>query len=107
MLAVGGAEPHAFNAGKAARLCDLADFVADEWARAQAAHAKVQSANALVEALERTARSEERLNMALALADLHVWELDYVRHELIKAGAEDTFFVRAADLSKTSIGTST
>jgi hypothetical protein len=28
--------------------------------------------------------------MALALADLHVFELDYVRHELIKAGAEDT-----------------
>jgi signal transduction histidine kinase/CheY-like chemotaxis protein len=94
VLAVGGAEPHAFNAGKAARLCDLADFVADEWARAQAAHAKVQSANALVEALERTARSEERLNLALALADLHVWELDYVRRELIKAGAEDTFFER-------------
>jgi len=94
VLAVGGQEPHAFNAGKAARLCDLADFVADEWARAQAAHAKVQSANALVEALERTARSEERLNLALALADLHVWELDYVRRELIKAGAEDTFFER-------------
>jgi signal transduction histidine kinase/CheY-like chemotaxis protein len=94
VLAVGGADSYAFNAGKAARLCDLADFVADEWARAQAAHAKVQSANALVEALERTARSEERLNMALALADLHVWELDYVRRELIKAGAEDTFFER-------------
>jgi PAS domain S-box-containing protein len=47
----------------------------------------------LVEALERTGRSEERLNMALALADLHVFELDYVRHELFKAGAEDTFFV--------------
>jgi signal transduction histidine kinase/ActR/RegA family two-component response regulator len=31
--------------------------------------------------------------MALALADLHVWEVDYVRRELIKAGAEDTFFV--------------
>jgi signal transduction histidine kinase/ActR/RegA family two-component response regulator len=48
----------------------------------------------LVEALDRTVRSEERLNMALALADLHVFEMDYVRHELFKAGAEDTFFER-------------
>ena len=46
----------------------------------------------LVEMLDRTERSEERLNMALALADLHVWELDYARREMIKAGAEDTFF---------------
>jgi PAS domain S-box-containing protein len=47
---------------------------------------------ALVEALERVERSEERLRLALEIADVHVWELDYVRHELTKAGAEDTFF---------------
>jgi PAS domain S-box-containing protein len=43
-------------------------------------------------ALAAAERSEERLNMALALADVHVWELDYERRLLFKAGAEDTFF---------------
>jgi PAS domain S-box-containing protein len=46
----------------------------------------------IVEALERTERSEERLRLALELAELHVYEMDYVRRELIKVGAEDTFF---------------
>ena len=48
----------------------------------------------LVGALKQVARNEERLNMALSLADLHVFELDYTRRELFKAGAEDTFFIR-------------
>jgi signal transduction histidine kinase/AmiR/NasT family two-component response regulator len=82
-LCVFGVKPHKFDETKAARLSDLADFVADEWARAQAAHAQ----------RDRTERSEERLNMALELADLHVWEMDYVHRQLFKAGAEDTFFV--------------
>jgi PAS domain S-box-containing protein len=46
----------------------------------------------LVEALERTERSEERLRLALQIADVHVWEMDYRRGELFKSGAEDTFF---------------
>jgi len=46
----------------------------------------------MVEALERTERSEERLKLAMEIAELHVWELDYQRRELIKVGAEDTFF---------------
>jgi PAS domain S-box-containing protein len=46
----------------------------------------------MVKALERTERSEERLKLALEIADLHVWEMDYVGRELIKVGAEDTFF---------------
>ena len=46
----------------------------------------------MVEALERTERSEERLRLAMEIADIHVWELDYRRRELIKVGAEDTFF---------------
>ncbi|MBS0360566.1 MAG: PAS domain S-box protein, partial [Proteobacteria bacterium] len=46
----------------------------------------------LVESLERAERSEEWLNMALDVANLHVWELDYVRKELNKAGAVDSFF---------------
>ncbi|MDZ4372630.1 MAG: ATP-binding protein [Phenylobacterium sp.] len=46
----------------------------------------------LVDALEQSARAQERLNLALEVSDLHVWELDYVRRTLITAGAEDTFF---------------
>ncbi|MDE2487330.1 MAG: response regulator [Alphaproteobacteria bacterium] len=48
----------------------------------------------VVEALERAERSEERLKLALEIADIHVWEMDYLRRELIKEGAEDTFFDR-------------
>jgi PAS domain S-box-containing protein len=43
-------------------------------------------------ALEAAERSEDRLNLALGITDVHVWEMDYVRRELTKAGAEDTFF---------------
>jgi PAS domain S-box-containing protein len=46
----------------------------------------------MVAALERVERSEERLTLAMEIADIHVWELDYRRGELIKVGAEDTFF---------------
>jgi signal transduction histidine kinase/DNA-binding response OmpR family regulator len=54
---------------------------------------QLQTALDRSEAAERaTARSEERLRLAMAMADMHVWELDYDRRELIKAGAEDTFF---------------
>ncbi len=45
-------------------------------------------------ALTAAERSEERLNLALTLSHVHVWELDYLRSELFKAGAEDTFFER-------------
>jgi len=46
----------------------------------------------MVEALERTERSEERLRLAMEIADIHVWELDYRRRELFKVGAEGDFF---------------
>jgi PAS domain S-box-containing protein len=46
----------------------------------------------MVEALERRERSEERLKLAMEIADIHVWDMDFVREELIKTGAEDTFF---------------
>jgi len=45
-------------------------------------------------ALDAAERSEERLNLALALSDIHVWEIDYANRKLYKAGAEDTFFER-------------
>jgi PAS domain S-box-containing protein len=54
----------------------------------------------LVDVLGRTERSEGRLNMALGLADLHVWEMDYVNRELITAGAEDTFFAEPMTYEK-------
>ncbi|MBS0412437.1 MAG: response regulator, partial [Proteobacteria bacterium] len=46
----------------------------------------------MVEALEQSRRSEERLKLAAELADIHIWEMDYVSRTLFKVGAEDTFF---------------
>ena len=43
-------------------------------------------------ALETSERSEQRLKMAVELADLHVWELDYASGALVTVGAEETFF---------------
>jgi signal transduction histidine kinase/ActR/RegA family two-component response regulator len=94
VLSVSGTEPHLYDAQKAARLADLAAFVADEWTRAQVVRDYEQSVRERDDALQRSERSEQRLNLALALSDLHVFELDYRRHELVKAGAEDTFFSR-------------
>ena len=57
----------------------------------------------MVETLESANRTEQRLNLALELSGMHVWELDYVSRELFTAGAEDTFFERPqtyADLYK-------
>jgi len=48
----------------------------------------------LVEALMQLEKNEARLNMALSLTDVHVFEVDYRRRELFKAGAEDNFFMR-------------
>ena len=62
---------------------------ASDLARTQAEAAALVEVQA---ALERTRRSEQRLELALEIADVHVYEMDYVRRELIKAGAEDTFF---------------
>jgi len=46
----------------------------------------------LVETLEQAERSEERLKLALNLADIHVWEMDYQRRQLFKTGDESLFF---------------
>jgi PAS domain S-box-containing protein len=48
----------------------------------------------MVEALERTERSEERLRLAMETADIHVWELDFRRGELINIGAAASFYNR-------------
>jgi PAS domain S-box-containing protein len=51
-----------------------------------------QDVTNLATALEESKRSEQRLNLAASIADLHVWEMDYRRRLLHKFGAEDTFF---------------
>jgi PAS domain S-box-containing protein len=45
-------------------------------------------------ALDAAQRSEGRMDLALHLSEVHVWELDYVRRKLFKAGAEDSLFER-------------
>jgi signal transduction histidine kinase/CheY-like chemotaxis protein len=49
----------------------------------------------MVETLESAQRTEQRLNLALDLSGIHVWELDYVNRKLFTAGAEDSFFERS------------
>ncbi|MBP7815602.1 MAG: response regulator [Phenylobacterium sp.] len=62
-------------------------------AELQAALARSEAAEHLAEAeRDRAARSEQRLELAMKMAQMHVWEMDYERRELIKVGAEDTFF---------------
>ena len=95
VLSVSGIAPQAFDRDKASRLKDLADILADEWSRAHAARALAQSVRERDAALERSERSEERLKLALDLADVHVWELDLGRRELFTTGAEETFPQRA------------
>lgn len=75
-----------------------------QWARVQLGPWRDQAGNVagliitwyditqIVEALESSERSEDRLKVALQLAELHVFEMDYVQRELIKVGASDTFF---------------
>ena len=46
----------------------------------------------MVRAHEATERSEQRLKLALDLAEIHVWELDYEHHQLIKSDHVDEFF---------------
>lgn len=46
----------------------------------------------MVEALERTEVSEQRLQLALEASDMHVWEIDYRAGKLTTAGAAETFF---------------
>ncbi|MBV9509214.1 MAG: response regulator [Caulobacteraceae bacterium] len=48
----------------------------------------------LVQAMERTKRSEERLQMALELAEIYVSDMDYENKTLEMAGAVEVFFDR-------------
>jgi PAS domain S-box-containing protein len=44
------------------------------------------------QALERSERAERRLKIATEIANLHVFEADYVQGVMVSEGAEDTFF---------------
>lgn len=46
----------------------------------------------LKEALARSEAAERRLRVAVEIADLHVYEVDFVRRTLVSQGAERTFF---------------
>ncbi len=48
----------------------------------------------IVEALEHTERSKERLRLAVDLAGLYVFEIDYVRGEIVQNGAADGIYDR-------------
>ncbi|HVN01145.1 MAG TPA: response regulator [Caulobacteraceae bacterium] len=51
-----------------------------------------QDVTDLTHALEESKRSEQRLNLAARLANVHVWEMDFRRKQLFKFGAEDDFY---------------
>ena len=55
-------------------------------------HIAAHDITEMIEAMDRTNRSEARLKLALEMADMHVFEMDFVRGTLEKAGVEDRFF---------------
>ena len=84
-LAVLHLKPVAFDSVLADRLLDLAAVVAHEFDRQ-----RIERDYAA--ALDRSERSEQRMRLAVQLADIHVYEMDYQNRKLLKVGAEDTFF---------------
>jgi PAS domain S-box-containing protein len=46
----------------------------------------------VMETLAASERSERRLNLALEIAEVHVWELDFRTQTMTTAGASETFF---------------
>ena len=69
VLAVVSLTPQPYDARKAARLQDLADFVADEWARAQAAHAHSEAQRALSAAESTLSVMAETMPVSLVMTD--------------------------------------
>jgi signal transduction histidine kinase/ActR/RegA family two-component response regulator len=50
-----------------------------------------------IETLEVAERSEQRLKMAVQIAELHVWELDYATGKMSTTGAQESFFDGSLD----------
>ena len=76
VMAVAEGVPRAFDAQLAENLADYAAFAADEWGRQQA--------------LQALTETEQRLNLALEIADTMVWEMDWRRRSVVSAGAKST-----------------
>jgi PAS domain-containing protein len=63
-------EPQPFDSSKAARLQDLADFVADEWARAKAAKAQREAERALSTVQSMFSALAETMPISLVMTDM-------------------------------------
>ncbi len=61
-----------------------------EWSKAN--ERTVEAMGEMRVALSRSEAAERRLDMALRIADLHVFEVDYVERKLVSLGAERDFF---------------
>ncbi len=57
-------------------------------------HITAHDITEMIDAMNRTERSEARLRLALEMAEMHVFEMDFGRGLLEKAGAEETFYER-------------
>jgi PAS domain S-box-containing protein len=77
VITVFSCKPRPYDRALANRLQDLADSLADECGRALA--------------IQRAERSEQRLQLALQLADILVTDVDYGRGTLESAGAREIF----------------
>jgi signal transduction histidine kinase/CheY-like chemotaxis protein len=89
-LCVLDAEPHSYDAMRASWLVTLAGAVASADAALAAPDA------------ERVRRVEERMEIALRIADLHVFEADFAAGTLVSAGAVDTFFEQSLTFEQLS-----
>jgi signal transduction histidine kinase/ActR/RegA family two-component response regulator len=84
-LAVYGLKQRPHDHGMAERLRDLADIVGHECDRVSAIAERARL-------LDQVKRQEERLEIAVESANLHVFEMDFVEQTLIKTGVPDTFY---------------
>jgi PAS domain S-box-containing protein len=69
------------------QMADLAALLAEAFAQVRLVAQQKQTATLLQEALDASARSEQRLKLAAELAKVHVWELDHTRKEVSNDGA--------------------
>ena len=80
-------KPRAHDEKIMKHLSELGALVADAFERLKAMADLDKASQELQAALERTARSEERLKLAVKLANIQVWEMDHSRQEMSSDGA--------------------
>jgi signal transduction histidine kinase/ActR/RegA family two-component response regulator len=88
-LCVVDTAPRAYDAKIMKHLRELSALIVDAFERLKAMADLDQASQALQSALERTARSEERLKLAAKLANIQVWEIDHNRREISSDGAAE------------------